>query len=221
MADSNPSIIDPVLASYCGADAGRYVCPEFVSEPKPGFGVPAWVMWRLTSRNLREGCSRTGLEFPAAVRRNYAESGYDIGHCCPAEDMAYDAAAMSATFCAENQMPQTPNLNRGLWKALEMSCRRQAAQADLVIIAGPAYQNAEHRQLASLIMVPEQCFKIVIDRTGGTAAGYRFNNRPGLCQAIAPDMLEAVDLRPYRLALAAIFQQTGLTFSINEKELPV
>ena len=45
--------------------------------------------------------------------------GYDKGHLLSAEDMAYSRKSMLSTFTYINVVPQTPHLNRGIWKKYE------------------------------------------------------------------------------------------------------
>ena len=71
-------------------------------------------------------CSRSGDVFhnsckalKTATSKDYNHSGYDEGHMCNAEDEAYDCDRQKGTFEFFNALPQTPNLNRGIWKHYE------------------------------------------------------------------------------------------------------
>jgi endonuclease G len=52
-----------------------------------------------------------------ATSRDYAGSGYDKGHMAAALDFASDCEKEEMTFVYYNALPQTPNLNRGVWKS--------------------------------------------------------------------------------------------------------
>lgn len=95
--------------------------------------LPNWVAWSLDKKKLVEQVSRKGFNFrpdpdiekvDAVVTQDYAHSGYDRGHMCPAGDSRWSAQAMKESFYMTNICPQHPNLNGGDWHELEQSCRR-------------------------------------------------------------------------------------------------
>jgi len=177
---------DGVLESYIpAADRPRTIrhdyyalCFDFQRN------TPRWVLWRITpERMLMPACHRAGMHFVADSAAypppsNYAGSGYDLGHLCPAEDMRFDFDAMKSTFVISNAVPQTPRLNRGTWKSLESQCRRRAlAGHELILLAGPLYLAIPPPTIGrDRVAVPSHCWKLVIDRTDGTVAGYVFPN---------------------------------------------
>ena len=66
----------------------------------------------------------------------YEKSGYDRGHLANAEDFAYDCTAIEQTFRYYNVLPQTPNLNRGIWKQWEEKTRTISQTDSLLVFAG-------------------------------------------------------------------------------------
>ena len=86
--------------------------------------TPNWVAWRLDKKKLQERVSRKGYKFlpdpnlnqrQAVVTQDYARSGYDRGHMCPAGDSKWSGEAMKESFYMTNICPQHPNLNGGDW----------------------------------------------------------------------------------------------------------
>lgn len=108
-----------------------------------------WVAYELTAEEL--GLKRakrkdrfrkdTITNLLTARQSDYTRSGYDRGHLAPAADMAWDQKAMDQSFFFSNICPQTPNLNRGIWKKLEEQGRKWATQKNnIYIVTGPVIQ---------------------------------------------------------------------------------
>lgn len=91
----------------------------------------------------------------------YSKSGYDRGHLVPAEDFANTNLRLKSTFYYINCVPQTPNLNRGIWKRYETQIRKLSQSDSLLVICGgcdyPYTNNTNARY------IPRNCFKIVYD----------------------------------------------------------
>lgn len=109
-------------------------------------------------------CSRKGMVFKtggvknSATIQDYYKTGYDQGHLVNFEDYAYNCAKAEATFRYYNVIPQTRNLNRGVWKMYEHIIR-QVSQSDslLIITGGTNYRT----RIGSGVYVPEYCWKVV------------------------------------------------------------
>ena len=101
-------------------------------------------------------------EILTATEKDYAKSGYDQGHLANAEDFASDCAKQKLTFVFYNALPQTPNLNRGVWKRYETSIRKWSQSDRLVVICG-GYRFRKVGQL----YVPTNCFKVVQNQATG------------------------------------------------------
>ena len=95
---------------------------------------PSWVIYRLT----REEAGSSFLERTNAFKSDpcimcgsaspvdYLHTSYDRGHLAPAADMRWSQDAMSDSFYMSNMSPQTPALNRDLWKRAEAFARNCA-----------------------------------------------------------------------------------------------
>ena len=156
--------------------------------------IPNWVAWQLDKKKLIERVSRKGFNFrpdpdiaknQAVVTQDYAHSGYDRGHMCPAGDSRWNGQAMTESFYMTNICPQHPNLNGGDWHELEQACRRWALEGRLYIACGPIlykkgtpqYIGKEHK-----IRVPEAFFKVIltgVEKGKPRAIGFIYKNTAG------------------------------------------
>ncbi len=96
-------------------------------------------------------------DLQTATDADYKGSGYDKGHLANAEDFAYDCTKDELTFRYYNCLPQTPNLNRGIWKVNETHIREWSQTDSLYIICGGYFENEK----IGKISVPSYCWKVV------------------------------------------------------------
>ena len=103
--------------------------------------LPNWVAWRLDKKKLAQKVSRDRYKFVAdpevsgknaVVTQDYAQSGYDRGHMCPANDSRWSADAMRESFYMTNICPQNLSLNSGDWNELEQACHKWAEEGDAI-----------------------------------------------------------------------------------------
>lgn len=109
-------------------------------------------------------CNRDSFHFRndidgaiTATDRDYAGSGYDKGHLANAEDFAFDCVTDELTFRYYNCLPQTANLNRGLWKRNETDVREWSQKEKLYIICGGYFSGKKMGNT----LVPSYCWKVV------------------------------------------------------------
>ncbi|MFA5032461.1 MAG: DNA/RNA non-specific endonuclease [bacterium] len=109
-----------------------------------------WVAYKLTKEMVKKPAVKRTNKFRAdplvktgsAKPSDYAKSGYDKGHLCPAGDMAYSAGSMSESFYMSNMSPQMAGFNRGIWKRLEDKARAWARDNDEIhIVTGPVLKR--------------------------------------------------------------------------------
>lgn len=122
---------------------------------------------RYVSYTLYKGggeCPRTSFSFKndvesaiTATDSDYAGSGYDKGHLANAEDFAFNCTSDELTFRYYNCLPQTANLNRGLWKRNETDIRKWSQHEKLYIICGGYFTGKKMGSTS----VPSYCWKVV------------------------------------------------------------
>lgn len=105
---------------------------------------------------------------------DYTNTGYDRGHMVPSDDSS-NMYEMSETFVMTNAVPQEPTLNRGSWKAMEESIRKEflAYNKDTWVLTIPVYNKGGY---INNIPVPTGIWKIVY---GSTVKYYFAENKLG------------------------------------------
>ena len=113
-------------------------------------------------------CDRSKFYFKNDVKgiksstlKDYAGSGYDQGHLANAADWAFDCQKDEKTFRFYNALPQTPNLNRGIWKRWETELRKRSQTDSLLVICGGVFTQND-KKIGNGVYVPSSCWKIVI-----------------------------------------------------------
>jgi len=122
---------------------------------------------------------------------DYRRSGFDRGHMTPSGD-APDEEAQQQTFSLTNIVPQTAELNRGVWEGVETAVRDLASRdGDLYVVTGPAFYG---EQLKSInpggVLVPTSTWKAIYDpRTGGAGVYVCKNSETPTCDAVSVAVL--------------------------------
>lgn len=112
---------------------------------------------------------RDGRSARSAGAENYRGSGYDRGHLKPAGDSKSSAQEMSSSFLMTNMAPQTPSLNRGIWRLLEQDIREWAVRyCALHVSTGPSLETKT--RIGQSIRVPAACWKAILRTDPDTCA---------------------------------------------------
>jgi len=156
-ATNNPNLLlgNPSNAASNAASADNYlmVKPQYIVSYNSKTHTANWVSWQLNRSWIgaadRQDNFRPDNALPAIwykVRPNdYSGSGYDRGHIAPSavakrgvSHRTRNESDNSSTFLMSNIMPQSPELNRGVWGDLEEYCRELVQSGkELYIVAGP------------------------------------------------------------------------------------
>lgn len=182
-------------------------------------GAANWVAWHLSKKDLN-GVDRIDAFAPDQnlprdwwiKPSDYAGSGFDKGHLCPADDRTATREAMNETFLMSNMQPQTHHLNAGAWKSLEDYTRKQVEENNLeaYVYAG-CYGEAG--RIKDKITVPSMCWKIVVLLPEGNRDLRRINADT---RVIAVDMDNTVATksgwRNHRVSVDELEERTGFDF---------
>lgn len=176
---------------------------------------PNYVCWSLTSDRVNGSVKRsnnfsadpTQSETWRVIPQDYARSGYDRGHMCPAGDNKNSKQGMDESFYMSNICPQNGSLNSGAWNELESLCRDWAKDYGTVYICcGPIFDSTSPQTIGNRsnvrIAVPDRFFKVVL-MLGRVprAIGFIYPNRS--CKG---------DIRDYAVSVDKVEEETGLDF---------
>jgi endonuclease G len=105
---------------------------------------------------------------------DYKHSGYDRGHQMDAFDCGCDSTAMAESFYYSNVAPQSPALNRGIWKRLEEYRRELVKEYDSVLVWCGSV-TLENRYIGRAA-VPDCCWKVLYIKKLNRVESYSFRN---------------------------------------------
>ena len=137
-----------------------FKCDAYTSYYSKRLKAPILVVYKLYKGG--GDCSRAKDHFIGnkytATGSDYAHAGYDKGHLANSEDFAGNCKNDESTFRYWNCFPQTPLLNRGIWKTQETEVRKLSQNDTLLIMIGGLYN---HKTIGNGVYVPDTCWKIV------------------------------------------------------------
>ena len=137
---------------------------------------PVWCAYHVTRDARYENAKRPGFTKDRSLSRtpapgDYTKSGYDRGHMVPnyAIVTRYGEEAQQLTFCMSNIAPQTPALNRGVWREFEhrIADLWTARYGEIWVVVGCISATSNRETIGgSDIDVPTAYYQIVIAQEG-------------------------------------------------------
>jgi endonuclease G len=135
---------------------------------------PRWVAYRVFDVPTLEYGERSSFRIDYRTEakvssRAYTKTGYDRGHMAPNYAIAtrYGSDGQRETFLMSNIVPQTPRINRYIWKDLEMRVAKRYGRyfGEVWVITGPVFAETPKR-LPSDVAIPLAYYKILVDEKG-------------------------------------------------------
>lgn len=170
---SCPSLF-PSTTQPTQVESITYLCKTtFVIAYSTQRKEPLYVIERINASQLNGIENRSKYSFKQdpsippnqqADNYDYLHSGYDRGHMSPFENNRMNQTTANESFYYTNIAPQYPNLNRGIWKALENHIRDIAIQEKMIyVITGAVFDDSKYVKTGK-IQVPSSFYKIVIKK---------------------------------------------------------
>lgn len=164
----------PRLSGFC-CSVSTLSSVGFISGYSQSHGQPAWVFHELRSpiyKSKRSGhfLADKRLPFPISPAV-FSRSGFDRGHMAPAHDIGavYGSAAQQQSFLMSNICPQTPALNRKIWRNIESWCWSNFSNSTTTatVFSGPVFDNDKTYLGQSSIEIPDAFFKVILYNSEG------------------------------------------------------
>ena len=155
---------------------GTPVCPTLLPHHayivcySPEARVALWAAYRLRAEELvsaeRKDAFRTDPRLSPeenASCADYAGSGYDRGHIVPRDDMNRTAETQAYTFYLTNMAPQTPSLNRGIWRWLEELVREYTRKyGEVYVMTGSVLEDSARLVPSGRVRIPTRFYKVLL-----------------------------------------------------------
>jgi endonuclease G len=186
---------------------------------------PLWVAYRIFDvPKLESGERRSYFTYDRRTQArvthdDYTSSGFDRGHMSPNFGIAtrYGRDAQIETFVMSNVIPQTPSVNRYLWKDLEMRVARKYGRffSEVWVITGPVFEG-DIQTLESGVPIPAAYYKIMVDEHKGELRALAF--------LVSKDSRDFARIKKCLVSIDEVETLTGLDFfpelpDAQEKEL--
>ncbi len=147
--------------------------PQYVLSYCNTKGTANWVAWELNSSWFGDTPRRKGKflidpllpdTFSRIKHDDYTHSGFDRGHIVRSEERTASEEDNRSTFYMTNVMPQTPDLNQGVWLKFELFCEDLCKKDNktLYVYSGGVFHSDSTVKGEGKIAVPDSCFKIIL-----------------------------------------------------------
>ena len=147
----------------------------FVVGWSPKLRHPAWVAYHVPADvryeiDTRPGFAKDKSADNSPPASSYGRSGYDRGHMAPNHAIAsrFGADAQKQTFLMSNIAPQSPSLNRGVWREIEHRIADfwTANWGEIWVVVGCISENGGETIGGTDIDVPRKFYQVVVAQKG-------------------------------------------------------
>ena len=148
---------------------------EFLIGWSDSLRHPVWCAYHVTPEKKHEDGKRPSFLIDRAVPKAprpeaYSKSGYDRGHMVPNHAIIsrYGEEARRKTFLMSNIAPQTPALNRGVWRDMEhrIADLWTARYGEIWVVVGAIPSETEECLALDAVDIPSAYFQVVLAQEG-------------------------------------------------------
>ena len=171
---TNDEFGDPTAASPDTPNDLLIVRPQYTLSYNESHGTPNWVSYELDARQMvigqdRCNCFTADPMLPTDKQiftSDYTNGGFDRGHMARSADRTAGNTDNASTFYLTNIVPQTGDLNQGVWAQFENALGDSARAGRAVyIITGPWYDPAQPLRFIKnegKIAIPNRTWKVAL-----------------------------------------------------------
>ncbi|HEY4101932.1 MAG TPA: DNA/RNA non-specific endonuclease [Gemmatimonadales bacterium] len=171
---TNDEFGDPTAASASTPDDFLITRPQYTISYNQSRGTPNWVSYELDARQMVAGqdrcnCFTADPLLPVAkqiLTSDYTNGGFDRGHMTRSADRTAGNTDNAATFYLTNVVPQTADLNEGVWAQFEDAIADSAEAGRAVyIITGPIFSPGHSLTFLKgegKVAIPDSTWKVVL-----------------------------------------------------------
>ena len=158
-----------------GSDISIIDKGEFTIAYSDKLRHPVWCAYRIPKEPKYKIDKRPNFKKDKAIKScptasSYARTGYDRGHMVPNHAIAtrYGSEAQKKTFLMTNIVPQTPELNRGVWREVEhrIADLFTSKYGDIWIIIGAISKGIETLS-ETIIAIPTAFYHLIATEDNG------------------------------------------------------
>lgn len=186
--------------------------------------TPIWSSFYLTHENLKdinnskysysqirkrnckfEDDEKILLNIYKSYKKDYAKSGYQLGHLSSARSLTHSnlEESMANSCLMSNIFPQNGINNIGAWKSLEIKEREFVKNNDHAFIINGIHFENNNKTIKNNIRIPSYIYKIVLSLDTRNSFAYYIPNIE----------LRKKDLEDYKIEINEIEEKTGFDFN--------
>lgn len=204
--------------------------PQYILSYCANKNLPNWVAWELNADWVGDTPRKKGRflmepnlseDFYRVTHDDYTNSGYDRGHLVRSKERTKTVEDNVSTFEMGNIIPQTPDLNRGVWLRFEDYYLNKAIHENknMYIVSGGIFHDTITLNSKGYVAIPDSCFKIVLFTDETDLSKVSFDELETIVVAMPNSAgIRSDDWKKYVTTIEHIESSTGYRFFMLLRE---